>query len=136
MTLVFYALLLRSLWSYLNATNVPPLLFQRKPLSHALSPGIVAAATATSSLEQQLPPPLRRLHRTGRRDGALRLVSEMVFEHGRITAPPALVFAVNRAEGLGAAPAHKEPSHVSVRWHSMGFASSMGVDGARSLRRH
>jgi len=96
MTFAFFALLLRGLWSYPNATNVAPLLFQRKPASHALSPGIVAAATATSSLEQQLPPPLlRRLHRTGRRDGALRLVNEMVFKHGRITAPPALVFAVN-----------------------------------------
>jgi hypothetical protein len=99
MMLAFHALLLRSLWSYPNATNVGPLLFQRKPESHALSPGIVAAtaaATATSSLEQQPPPPLlRRLHRTGWRDGALRLVNEMVFKHGRIMAPPALVFAAN-----------------------------------------
>jgi len=93
---VFYALLLRSLWSYPNATNVHPLLSQRKPASHALSPGIVAAATATSSLEQQLPLPLsRRLHRTGRRDGALHIINEMVFKHRRITALPALVFAVN-----------------------------------------
>jgi hypothetical protein len=80
--------------------NMAHLLFQCKPASHAHSPGIVAAAaapTATSSLEQQLLPPplLRRLHRTGRRDGALRLINEMVFKHRRITAPPALVFAVN-----------------------------------------
>jgi hypothetical protein len=103
MALAFYALLLHSLWSYPNATNVAPLLFQRKRLSHALSPGIVATAaaataTATSSLEQQLPLPpplLRRLHRTGPRDGALPLVNEMVFKHGRITAPSALVFAAN-----------------------------------------
>jgi len=46
MTLAFYALLLRGLWSYLNATNVAPLLSQRKPASHALSPGIVTAAVA------------------------------------------------------------------------------------------
>jgi uncharacterized membrane-anchored protein len=45
---VIYALLLRSLWSYPNATNVAPILFQRKPASHALSPGIVAAAAAAN----------------------------------------------------------------------------------------